>query len=169
MPGRPVRLLVADDDARVRAAIVQTISMEAGLVLVASAADAAAAMVLAERTGPSVTLVDVMLPDEATGLALVRSLARRPGCAVVAMSIRGGLRAAALAAGAAAFVEKGDIDAVLAAVRAAAPPHRSLTAPAGPSRQARSARCRHSRRCVRHCARGPRVICRRPGLVLGPM
>jgi DNA-binding NarL/FixJ family response regulator len=54
----------------------------------------------------------------------VRSLAQRPGCAVVAMSVHSGLRRAALAAGAVAFVEKaGDIDAVLVAVRAAAPPH----------------------------------------------
>jgi two-component system response regulator DesR len=118
-----IRLLVADDDARVRAALGQTIALEAGLVVVASAASAAAALVLAERTGPSVALVDVLLPDEAAGLALVHSLARRPGCAVVAISVRGGLCRAALAAGAVAFAEKDDIDTVLAAVRAAAPPH----------------------------------------------
>jgi two-component system response regulator DesR len=122
-PAGPVRLLVADDDARVRAAIVQTIGLEAGLVVVAAAAGAAAALVLAERTGPSVALVDMLIPDEAAGLALVHSLARRPGCAVVAMSVRGGLRHAALASGAVAFAEKDDIDAVLDAVRAAAPPH----------------------------------------------
>ena len=52
-PTEPIRLLVADDDARVRAAIGQTISLEAGLVVVAAAADAAAALawpsVLARR------------------------------------------------------------------------------------------------------------------------
>jgi DNA-binding NtrC family response regulator len=64
-----------------------------------------------------VALVDVLLPDDVTGLALVRSL-QRPGCEVVAMSVRSGLRAAARAAGAVAFVEKGsDIDAILQAVR----------------------------------------------------
>jgi two-component system response regulator DesR len=122
-PDRPIRLLVADDDARVRAAIGQTISLEAGLVVVAAAADAAAALASAERTGPSVALVDVLIPDQLTGLALVRSLAQRSRCAVVAMSVRGGLRQAALAAGAVAFAEKDDIDAILDAVRAAAPPH----------------------------------------------
>ena len=122
-PGRPIRVLVADDDARVRAAIGRTIALEPGLVVVAAAAGAVAALALAERTGPSVALVDMLIPDEAAGLALVRSLAQRPGCAVVAMSVRGGLRGAALAAGAVAFVEKaGDIDAVLDTVRAAAPP-----------------------------------------------
>jgi DNA-binding NtrC family response regulator len=70
-----------------------------------------------------VALVDVLLPDDTTGLALVHRLSRRPGCAVVAMSVRSGARGAALAAGAVAFVEKGgDIDALLFAVRAAVPP-----------------------------------------------
>lgn len=122
-PGRPVRVLVADDDARVRAAVVQTISLEADLALVADAADALA---LAESTDPAVALVDVLLPDATAGLALVAALGRRPGCAVVAMSVRSGLRQAALAAGAVAFAEKASgIDAILEAVRAAASPHRT--------------------------------------------
>ena len=101
--------------------------MEADLALVADAADATAALALAlalapaERTGPLVALVDLLIPDAATGLALVHDLCQQPGCAVVAMSVRGGMRRAALAAGAVAFVEKGsDIDAILAAIRAAA-------------------------------------------------
>jgi two-component system nitrate/nitrite response regulator NarL len=119
---RPVRLLVVDNDVRVRMAIGQTIALEADLIIVADAADATAALALAAQVNPSVALVDILLPDQVTGLALVRSLVQRPGCAVVAMSVRDGLRSAALAAGAAAFVEKGsDIDAVLDAVRAAAP------------------------------------------------
>jgi CheY-like chemotaxis protein len=119
---RPVRLLLVDDDARVRAAIGQTIASEAGLEMVAVAADAATALTLAACIAPSVALVDVLIPDEAAGLTLVRSLSQKPGCAVVAMSVRGGLRRAALAAGAVAFVEKGaGIDAVLEAVRAAGP------------------------------------------------
>ena len=64
------------------------------MVTVAEAADAATALALAEDTHPSVALVDLLLPDDVTGLALVRGLSQRPGCAVVAMSVRGGLRAA---------------------------------------------------------------------------
>jgi DNA-binding NtrC family response regulator len=125
-PDRRIRLLVVDDDIRVRQAIAPTIALEPDLLMVAEAADATTAMALAEGTNPSVALVDVLLPDDTIGLALVRSLAHRPGCAVVAMSVRGGLRRAALAAGAVAFVEKsGDIDAVLDAVRAGAPPSRA--------------------------------------------
>jgi len=92
-------------------------------MLVAAAADALAS---ADRTDPSLVLVDVLIPDATTGLGLVAAPVQRPGCVVVAMGARGGLRDAALAAGAAAFVEEsGDIDAVLDAVRAAAPQHRA--------------------------------------------
>jgi two-component system response regulator DesR len=116
---RPIRLLLVDRDARVRGAIHETITFESDLTLVAEAADAAAARALADRTSPAVALVDLLLPDIGTGLALVHSLSRRPGCAVVAMSGRGGLREAALAAGAFALVDKsGDIDAILNTVRA---------------------------------------------------
>jgi DNA-binding NtrC family response regulator len=116
-----IRVLVVEDDPRVRAAIGQTIALEADLVMVAAVADRGAAMSFAESADPSVALVDVLVPDEVDGLALVRSLSRRADCAVVAMSVRSGLRGAALAAGAVAFVEKGgDIDAVLGALRAAA-------------------------------------------------
>jgi DNA-binding NarL/FixJ family response regulator len=118
-----IRLLVADDDPRVRQAIAGTIALEPDLMIVAEAPDATAALSMADAAHPSVALVDVLLPDRATGLALVRSLDERPTCAVVAMSVRGGLREAALSAGAVAFVEKGgDIDALLAAVRGAAAP-----------------------------------------------
>jgi DNA-binding NarL/FixJ family response regulator len=118
-----IRLLVVDDDPRVRQAIAGTIALEPGLMIVGEADNAAAALVMGAHADPSVALVDVLLPDDVTGLALVRTLAERPTCAVVAMSVRGGLREAALAAGAVAFVEKGgDIDALLDAVRAAAAP-----------------------------------------------
>lgn len=128
-PGLPeeapglVRLLLVDRDVRVRVALRQTITLESDLCIVAEAADAEEAMALADRTGPSVALVDLLLPDTGTGLALIRSLSRRPGCAVVAMSERGGLREAALAAGAFALVDKsGDIDAILNTLRASADP-----------------------------------------------
>ncbi len=115
-----IRLLVVDDDARVRAAIARTIRLEADLVLVGAARDAPGALSMAATLHPEVVLLDVMLPDRATGLDLIRGLVRSPGCAVVAMSVRGALRTAALAAGAVAFVEKGDVDALLTQARSAA-------------------------------------------------
>jgi DNA-binding NarL/FixJ family response regulator len=120
-PKDPIRVLIVDDDPRVLQAIGSTIALEADMVTVAEAADSRTALAVAEDTKPSVALVDVLLPDDVTGLALVRSLQQRPGCEVVAMSVRSGLRVAARAAGAVAFVEKGsDIDALLRAVRLAA-------------------------------------------------
>jgi DNA-binding NarL/FixJ family response regulator len=119
----PVRVLLVDRDVRVRVAIRQTITLEGDLTVVAEAADAAEALVKADSARPAVALVDLLLPDLETGLALVRSLSRVSGCAVVAMSGRGGLREAALAAGAFALVDKsGDIDAILNTVRASAQP-----------------------------------------------
>jgi DNA-binding NtrC family response regulator len=114
----PIRVLVVDDDARVLAAIRDTIALEADMVVSAEAADHTRALAAAT---PDVALVDVLLPDAATGIGLVGELSRRPGCAVVAMSVRGDLAQPAVAAGATAFVEKSaDIDAVLDAVRRAA-------------------------------------------------
>jgi DNA-binding NarL/FixJ family response regulator len=121
MCDQPIRLLVVDDDARVRAAIGRTIMLEAGLVLVAAARDAASALAIAAVSDPAVALLDVLLPDETSGLDLIRSLARSPRCTVVAMSVRGAARAGALDAGAVAFVEKGDVDALLTQIRSAAP------------------------------------------------
>jgi DNA-binding NtrC family response regulator len=121
-----VRVLVVDDDPRVRAALGQTIALESDLVLLAAVGDHTAALAWAESADPSVALIDVVLSDDTSGLALIRLLAQRPGWAVVAMSLHSGLRGAALAAGAASFVEKsGDIDAVLAAVRRPVSPGRA--------------------------------------------
>lgn len=122
----PIRVLVVDDDARVRAALSQTIALESGLVMVAAVADTAAALAWAERCDSDVALIDLFLPELASGLTLVRLLAQRTRCPVVAMSMRGGLRTAALAAGASSFVEKDwDIDAVLHAVWTAASTRRA--------------------------------------------
>ena len=76
-PHEPIRVLVVDDDARVRAAIRQTIAFEDDFRLVGEAADAPTATALADETGPSVALVDVLVPDDTTGLALVRRLGQR--------------------------------------------------------------------------------------------
>jgi DNA-binding NarL/FixJ family response regulator len=114
-------VLLVDDDVRVLKAIRETIGLEPDLFVVGEAIDAETAYALAAATDPAVALVDVLLPDSATGLALVAALSRRPHCSVVAMSMRGAVRAAASAAGATAFVEKGsDIDGLLVVLREAA-------------------------------------------------
>ena len=115
-----LRVLVVDDDHRVLTALRATLALEADLLVVGDAADAEGALRVARSTRPDVVLLDILLPDESVGLALVGALGARPGCAVVAMSIRSSLRNAALDAGAVAFVAKAEgIDAVLSCVRAA--------------------------------------------------
>lgn len=122
-PSRPIRVLVVDADPRVRTAILETLALEADMVMVAGTANVVDAVAVAEDGDVSVALVDLLIPDQVAGLGLVRSL-RLKGCSVVAMSVRSGLGDAALTAGAAGFVEKsGDIEAVLSAVRAAASPN----------------------------------------------
>lgn len=120
--GEPIRVLVVDDDARVRTGLAEALASEADLSVVATADTAATALAYAESTRPSLALVDLLLPDAGAGLSLVGNLSRRPDCGVVAISVRSELRPAALASGALAFVEKGDVDAVLVALRAAAAP-----------------------------------------------
>jgi two-component system, NarL family, response regulator DesR len=122
-------VLIVDDDARVRLAIAQTIALEADLCLLGAIGDAAGAVTLAERTAPDVAVVDVLLPDPATGLEVIADLAAT-GCAVVAISLRGGVRDRALAAGATSFIEKSDVDGLLAHVRAAALRHSTESHPA---------------------------------------
>jgi CheY-like chemotaxis protein len=108
-------VLVVDDDPRVRAAIGALVGSCSELQLVDAVASACEAVGCCERDGsrPDVAVVDVLLPDQDTGLRLVKSLTAA-GVRVVALSARGGVRAAALAAGAVAFVEKdGAPDALL--------------------------------------------------------
>jgi DNA-binding NarL/FixJ family response regulator len=122
-----LRVLVVDNDARVRDAIHETLALEADMQLVGESGEAATALSMAHDTDPSVALVDVLLPDAATGLALILGLSRIPGCAVVAMSVRSAVGPAALAAGAVYFTEKaGDIDALLDTVRTAARSNRKI-------------------------------------------
>jgi DNA-binding NarL/FixJ family response regulator len=120
-PRWPVRLLVVDDDPRVLTAIRETIALEADLLIVGEAVSAVSALVVAAALRPCVALLDVLLPDDPSGLTLIRTMSRGPVCAVVAMSVRGDLRRSALAAGAAAFVEKSDdVELLLNSVRRAA-------------------------------------------------
>jgi DNA-binding NarL/FixJ family response regulator len=115
---QPIRVLVIDDDPRVLAAMSETIELEDDLTLIAQAHDYPTAIAATTTSIPEVVLVDVLLPDLATGLTLIRHLTGPMSYRVVAMSVRGDLGPSTLAAGASAFVEKSDdIDAVLNAVR----------------------------------------------------
>lgn len=120
MPVASNRVLVVDDDQRVRAALVALLDGTPDLDVVADVGSVADALAVFDRVAPDAVLVDILLPSRADGLGLIARLAaRRP---VVAISVDGGAREAALAAGASAYLEKdGHPEEILAALRQAVP------------------------------------------------
>jgi len=78
---------------------------------------------------PDVALVDLLIPDVKSGLALVTLLSETHHVPVLVLSGQDGLRLGALAAGASGFLHKGSPpEVVLAAVRATAASRASLAA-----------------------------------------
>jgi len=119
----PVRVLIADDDPRVRTALRTFLSAAPGFHVVGAAGNAPIALEMAREQGPSVALVDVLLPDVHDGLGLLRAVTGGLRIPAIAMSIEGGLRSSALAAGACRFLDKDSPpDLLLTALRAAASP-----------------------------------------------
>ncbi len=103
--GTPAQILVVDNDARVRAALCALIASSPGLSLAGQASSGPGACEADEALHPDLVVLDLLLPSTEDGLHVLRRLAAS-GRAVVALSIRDGLRAEAIAAGAVAFVEK---------------------------------------------------------------
>lgn len=101
----PAKILVVDNDARVRAALRAVIASSPGLSVAGEASSRSAAYVANQALAPDVVVLDILLPTAEDGLEALRHLAAT-GRAVVALSIREELRAASFAAGAVAFVEK---------------------------------------------------------------
>ena len=100
------RILVVDDDSRVRHALRALIASAPGLSLVGEAASAADALRADEDLVPDVVLLDLLLPSAQEGFGVLEHLVAR-GREVIALSIRVELRRRACDAGAAAFIEKG--------------------------------------------------------------
>ena len=98
-------VFIVEGDGRVRRGIRSIIESFPNLEVVEEAVSARAALELVEHAPGSVVIVDLDPSRAAEDLQMVREL-RRKGCSVVAMSGRSGLGAAALAAGAVAFVQK---------------------------------------------------------------
>jgi DNA-binding NarL/FixJ family response regulator len=103
-----MRILLADDQARVRFALRVLLAQQPDIEVVgeASCADDLAALLMATR--PDLALLDWELPGlaEDGGLPALRKL--YPRLAITVLSSRPGARRAAQAAGADAFVSKGD-------------------------------------------------------------
>jgi DNA-binding NarL/FixJ family response regulator len=87
-PGRvaPIRVLVADDDALVRAAVRRTLEDDGGFTVCAELSDASSCVQAAVREHPDICLLDVRMP--ADGIAAAREItARLPETRVVMLTV----------------------------------------------------------------------------------
>jgi DNA-binding NarL/FixJ family response regulator len=114
-----MRVLLADDESKVRSAIRLVLEQEPGLVMVGEAIDGAGLLAEAARSKPELVLLDWELPGP-SAIQLVRSLKlSAPEIKVIALSGRPEAGTHAAQAGVAGFVCKGDPpERLLAAVRA---------------------------------------------------
>ncbi len=112
-----MRVLIADDQPQVRSALRLLLKQEPGVTVVGEAEDTQQALELAAGQRPDLVLLDWELPKNAGQCLLPTLRARCPHTKVIALSGRPEARKEALAAGADAFVSKGDPpERVLAAV-----------------------------------------------------
>lgn len=103
-----MRILVADDQARLRYALKVLLHHESGLQVVAEAADVEELLTLVRAFAPDLLLLQWRL-DGGSGTDLVPRLRRLfPGLRIVALSAQPEARRPALGAGADAFVCKAD-------------------------------------------------------------
>jgi DNA-binding NarL/FixJ family response regulator len=75
--GRPVRVLVADDEAMVRAGILAVLARDPGIDVVAEAGHGQEALALTRLHRPDVVLLDIQMPGM-DGLTAVAHLRREP-------------------------------------------------------------------------------------------
>jgi DNA-binding NarL/FixJ family response regulator len=115
-----LRILIVDDDARVRRALRCLIECSPDLTVVGAAGSTRGARRLDLELGPDVVVLDLLLPQVSDGLQVLRELRGR-GRPVVAISRMGELGPQAMGAGAHAFLEKHgrNVDDLLDMIRAA--------------------------------------------------
>ena len=106
----PIRVLIADDDHRVRTALSRLLTLTTGFDIVGTSATTDSALTLARQHRPAVALIDIL-----------RAITDELHIPAVAMSVNGGLGPRALAAGATRFVDKDSrADLLIDALRAVA-------------------------------------------------
>ena len=124
MPSRDsTRILLVDDQDAVRRGLRMRLELEPGLTVVGEASCGPEAVRAAAETRPDVVVMDLVMPAGGGIEATVALVAAHPLARVVVLSLYDGEanRAAALDAGAVAFVAKHEPQsALLAAIRAAA-------------------------------------------------
>jgi DNA-binding NarL/FixJ family response regulator len=111
----PIRILVVDDHADVRAGLRMRLALEPDLLVVGEAPDARAITDLVAGAAPDVVVMDIVMPgqDGIAATALLTTVA--PDVPVVLLSLFDGKvnRARGRAAGAAAFIGKHEAERLL--------------------------------------------------------
>jgi DNA-binding NarL/FixJ family response regulator len=116
-----IRVLIADEDARVRTALRSFLSASPGFDVVGDAGTYARALELVRQHTPAVAIVGIAPLRAPQGLDVLRAITGKLRIPAVAISTQAALRPPALAAGACDFLEKDtSLDALLQALRAAA-------------------------------------------------
>ncbi|UCG82597.1 MAG: response regulator transcription factor [Dehalococcoidia bacterium] len=110
-----MRILLADDQVEVRSALRLLLDQSDGMAVVGEVAEAKELSTKLESACPDVVLLDWELPDLRAAESLVELRSRCPRLMVIALSSRPEARHTSLAAGADAFVSKGDAPEVLLA------------------------------------------------------
>jgi DNA-binding NarL/FixJ family response regulator len=120
--GRPVRVLLVDDEPMFLAAVRALLELDGRVKVVGATDNGAHALELAQAEHPDVALVDLALPEMDGFETTRRLLANEPAMKVIAVSglSDGKAEAAARAAGATTFLFKGGLhdefaDAILSA------------------------------------------------------
>ena len=115
-----LRVLIVDDDVRVRRALRSLLECAPDLTVVGEAGSARSARRLDLELLPDVVVLDLLLPQAPEGMQVLREFRGR-GRPVVAISRMGELGPQAMGAGAHAFLEKHgrDVDDLLDMIRAA--------------------------------------------------
>ena len=103
-----MRILIADDEPRVRSALRLLLHQESCTSEIDEAGDAEAMMRCAARKHLDLVILDWNLPKMGGYTALKTLRAVQPDVAIVVLSGQSEMRNAALATGADAFVSKGD-------------------------------------------------------------
>lgn len=126
MAAPALRVMLVEDNEVYRSSLELLLGMQPGIEVVATAADGDEALARLAEATPDVVLLDYRIPGtDGTELTLrLRELA--PELAVVCLTAEASPeeRAAVLAAGAAAFAEKGDpIESIVSVIRTASSIH----------------------------------------------
>ena len=82
----PIRVALADDEAEIREAISDLISLDTDLDFVGAASDTVSAVTLASITEPDVMLMDVRIPPHGGARAASDALKASPGTRIIAYS-----------------------------------------------------------------------------------